>query len=299
MDLSRQSFLGPDSDGLLASTRVGIVGLGGGGSHIAQQLAHIGIGHFVLIDPDRIESSNLNRLVGGTARDAKNKALKTNIISRRIKAVNPAAEINVIPTLWQENDAAHYLRDCEAIFGCVDSFAARRDLEAAARRYIVPYIDIGMDVHRLSEHEFSISGQVVMSMPGQPCLKCLGLLTDDLINTEAQNYGTAGGKPQVVWPNGILASLAVGIFMQLLTPWHSAHQPVTYLEYDGNSSEVKTSSRLSFQLQKKCMHFDKIDNIGDPFFCLPVENSTSLWNRFIKWLIGIFERKQMVGNVIS
>ena len=48
--LDRQSFLGADSDARLDQTMVGLVGLGGGNSHVAQQLAHLGFGNFVLID---------------------------------------------------------------------------------------------------------------------------------------------------------------------------------------------------------------------------------------------------------
>jgi len=43
-DFSRQNFLGPRAQDILVNTRAAIVGLGGGGSHIAQQLAHIGVG---------------------------------------------------------------------------------------------------------------------------------------------------------------------------------------------------------------------------------------------------------------
>jgi tRNA A37 threonylcarbamoyladenosine dehydratase len=55
----RQTFLG--SRARLSSATVAIVGLGGGGSHIIQQLAHLGVGHLVGIDHDRAEDSNLNR----------------------------------------------------------------------------------------------------------------------------------------------------------------------------------------------------------------------------------------------
>src|SRR5260370_36729390 len=48
----------------LRSASVGVVGNGGGGSHVIQQLAYLGIGNFVLVDGDRAEGSNLNRLVG-------------------------------------------------------------------------------------------------------------------------------------------------------------------------------------------------------------------------------------------
>ena len=41
--LDRQSFLGPDSDTILHEATIGVIGLGGGGSHIVQQSAHLGI----------------------------------------------------------------------------------------------------------------------------------------------------------------------------------------------------------------------------------------------------------------
>ncbi len=66
---SRQSFLGNGAEDALAAAKVAIVGLGGGGSHVAQQLAHVGFRHFKLFDGDLIEDSNLNRLVGGTEID--------------------------------------------------------------------------------------------------------------------------------------------------------------------------------------------------------------------------------------
>ena len=45
-------FSGNKSQEIISKTKVGIIGLGGGGSHIAQQLAHVGFQNYVLIDPD-------------------------------------------------------------------------------------------------------------------------------------------------------------------------------------------------------------------------------------------------------
>lgn len=119
----------------------------------------------------------------------------------------------------------------------MDSFSERQQIESAARRYLIPYIHIGMDVHDLG-NQFAISGQVILSMPGELCMQCMGFLRDDLLAREAANYGAAGSRPQVIWPNGVLASLAVGIFVQLMTPWHKNHRQVWYLEYDENSQTV-------------------------------------------------------------
>jgi tRNA A37 threonylcarbamoyladenosine dehydratase len=105
-DLTRQSFLGADSDALLKHLRVAIVGLCGGGSHIAQQLAHIGIGRFVLSDPDEVDASNLNRMVGAGAVDAREARAKVDVIAERILVVRPDAEVIVCRGVWQEHALA-------------------------------------------------------------------------------------------------------------------------------------------------------------------------------------------------
>lgn len=264
MDLDRQSFLGQNSDELLATLTVCIIGLGGGGSHIAQQLAHVGIGNFILMDFDRIDTTNLNRLVGATDSDARKKRYKADVLAKRIKAINPNVRVKAITKPWQE--VAEHFGDCDVIFGCVDSFLVRRDIEAAARRYLVPYIDIGMDVHAL-DGEFAIGGQIALSMPDSLCLQCMGVITDALISEEVARYGDAGSRPQVVWANGVLASLAVEVFIQTFIPWHKESNDLIYLEYDGNLHEVRPSLRIPY-LPTVCTHFDSINSFGNPFFTL-------------------------------
>src|SRR5438132_32011 len=57
---------GPTGQARLRALRVAIVGLGGTGSQVVQQLAHLGVRSFVLIEDDRVEESNLPRLAGAT-----------------------------------------------------------------------------------------------------------------------------------------------------------------------------------------------------------------------------------------
>ena len=259
--LVSQSFLGAESDALLAGTIAGIVGLGGGGSHIVQQLAHLGVGTFVVVDDDVIEDKNLNRLVGGTAEDVKAKRAKTEIAERVIKNVNPEAKVKPCRMKWQE--AINTLRRCDVIFGCVDSYTERDQLERFGRRFLIPYIDVGMDVHETGGG-FSVTGQTVLSSPGGRCLWCLGILTQERIAREAERYGKAGSRPQVVWPNGVLASLAVGLFVQLVCPWHDAPQISACSEFDANRHRVETS-RLDHSGAARCDHF-LADELGDAFF---------------------------------
>lgn len=50
---------------------------------------------------------------------------------------------------WQEQTA--HIQECEVVFGCIDSLAGRGDLEAFARRSMIPLIDIGMDVNAIAD----------------------------------------------------------------------------------------------------------------------------------------------------
>ena len=262
--LDRQSFLGPDSDAVFAGITVGLVGLGGGNSHVAQQLAHLGVGGYVLADDDIITLTNLNRLVGGTREDVRVERPKVDISERVIRAVNPEARISSHPTKWQMVGDA--LKTCDVIIGGLDHLGAKDELEAFCRRFMIPYIDMGMDVHHLeTTNEYLVAGQVVLSSPGTPCLRCLKLVTDEALEAEAKRYGDAGSKPQVVWPNGVLASTAVGLFVQLVTPWHRAPLRSAYLVYDANLGTVTPSDRLRRRAEYPCTHYPP-RAVGDPAF---------------------------------
>ena len=227
---SRQSFLGENSQAAIESAVVGVVGLGGGGSHIVQQLAHVGFLNYVIYDGDAADVSNLNRLVIAGEADAEAGVLKVELAKRRILSIRSDAKVETFRYRWQDDPEP--LRYCDIAFGCVDSFAERRELEIACRRHLVPLIDIGMDVHLSGDEPPRLGGQVILSMPGGPCMSCLEFLTEARLGREAAKYGAAGGKPQVVWPNGVLASTAVGIAVNLLTDWTRKLRGPVYLSYN-------------------------------------------------------------------
>jgi hypothetical protein len=240
---TRQSFLRANSAELLGNATVEIVGLGGGGAHVAQQLANIGIGRMLLFDPDRIELSNLNRLVGGTAADVEARTEKVEIARRVVLGINPAAEVDTYAVRWQL--AADALREPDVVVSCVDSYAARQDLEVSARRFLTPLVDIGMDVHLINQQPH-MSGQVIVSLPGGPCFRCLGFLTDENLRQEAELYGATGSRPQAVWTNGALASLAVGLVVVLLTGWQRRSFRAEYLHFDANQHVITRTPRLEY-----------------------------------------------------
>ena len=258
---SRQSFLGPTSQERIASTVIGLAGLGGGGSHFAQQLAHIGFQNYVIYDDDVVEDSNLNRLVGATTFDAKAAFPKLYSAQRMIYGLQPDANVVPIKNRWQSDPDP--LKSCHIVFGGVDTIAGRAELEVFCRRYLINYIDIGMDVYGTNPPV--IAGQVILSSPRGPCMRCMDFINEGTLGKEAARYGNAGGRPQVIWANGVLASTAIGIAIDLITDWTGQGRTHEYLAYDGNAGTMKTHRNILGKTFEPCPHFP-LDQVGDPFF---------------------------------
>jgi len=257
---NRQSFLGPDSQAIFSRCKVGLIGLGGGGSHLAQQLSHLGFRRPVFCDGDVVTITNLNRTVNATPADVRRKRPKTNIAERAYRRLLKDAEIINHFGRWE--DATEDLLLCDVIIGSLDTFAGRRDLEAFCRRHLIPYIDVGMDVIK-SEAHHEIAGQVILSMPGRPCMKCMGFLSDGVLAAEAQLYGAAGGRPQVIWSNGLLCSAAVGILVNLLTGWSGDVRESIFLTFRGSSLSLTGDARMMHVMNNDCSHYPLVQ-AGDP-----------------------------------
>jgi hypothetical protein len=257
---SRQGFLGEDAQRIFDETRVGILGLGGGGSHVVQQLAYIGFKYFVIFDPDVVKDVNLNRLVGATEVDARWEVAKVAVADRMVHAIRADAVVDGHKHRWQEIPLR--LRGCDLVFGCLDGFAERREAEACCRRFLIPYIDIGLDVHEAEGEPPQMAGQIILSIPGEPCMTCLGFLTEKKLAREAAAYGAAGPRPQVVWANGVLASTAVGVAVELLTDWTRGCRAV-YLSYDSNTGVILPHPRLQYAKADGCPHYP-LNEVGEP-----------------------------------
>ncbi len=250
---SRQGFLGPHARKRLNTARVGIVGYGGGGSHVVQQLAHVLAPNLTIFEPQSLEDTNLNRVVGGREDDVDKPKLA--IAKRVIEGLMPMNAVELIPNTWQESPQA--LRRCHLVVGCVDSAQQREELERECRRWLIPYVDIGLGVTLPGNEQEDplVAGQVAMSVPGEHCLRCFGVVTEAALQREAENYGDKAPAPQVVWSNGVLASLAVGMVVEMITAWKKNPSPHRMLRYD-SSGIVAPPVELPYRLPAVCPHYD-------------------------------------------
>ena len=247
----RQGFLGEAGQQAFERVRIAICGLGGGGSILSVLLAHLGVRDFVLFDRDFAEACNLNRTITLTEADIAAQILKIDAAERRIKEVRSTARVEKHACRWQ--DRPDVLRGCDVVFGSIDGFRGRDELEKTCRRFLLPLIDLGMDVRTLEGHPPRMAGQVILSMPGEACMWCMGFLDDEKLALEDQKYGDAGDNPQVVWALSHLASSAVGIFVDLLTDWTGSLRERVHLIYRGNEGTINPCRRLPY-VSRECLH---------------------------------------------
>jgi molybdopterin/thiamine biosynthesis adenylyltransferase len=155
----------------LSQLHIGIVGCGGTGSIVAEQLARLGVRNFTLVDPEDMALSNVTRVYGSTAE--KVGMPKVDVLAEHLSAINPEAEVARIKSSVLVEQVAKRLTDCDVIFGCTDDNAGRLVLSRLATYFLVPVIDSGVLITGTSDSKLAgIDGRVTTLVPGQACLVC-------------------------------------------------------------------------------------------------------------------------------
>jgi molybdopterin/thiamine biosynthesis adenylyltransferase len=232
--------LGQEGQRKIAEARVAIVGLGGTGSIITQQLAHLGVGRLLLIDQDHLELSNLNRVVGASSEVIGRP--KVEVAAELVHRINPAIGVEIHATEVMDSATLALSTDVDLIVGCVDSDAARLVMTAISQAYLVPYIDCAVGITGRADRVTEAGGRVVTWVPGRACLVCcreidLAVAAQELESSperafrQAHGYVAGAHMPDaaVISLNGTVASLAATELVALLTGLRSS---VPYTYYD-------------------------------------------------------------------
>ena len=237
----RQSRLfGDAGQELLRRTRVGIVGLGGAGSILAELLGRLGVGEFVLADPDKADVTNLPRLVGARRRDAvvpswvprfiadRLRRPKVRMAVRNIRHANRNARIKAMARDFLEEGVAARFTDCDFLFLAADTMSARLLFNAIVHQYGIPGIQVGAKIPVAEDgtvgNVFCVSRMVT---PEQGCLWCNGLINPGRLQDEAVPETAKRGyayvddpgvvAPSVVTMNAIACAHAADDFLFHLT----------------------------------------------------------------------------------
>ena len=215
-------MFGVAGQAVLGRSKVAVVGLGGIGSIVAEYLARLGVGHLVLIDPDRIENTNLSRVVGATSVDVETGQLKTQIAVRHAREVTDDAILDAIPEDVAKSSIAAILCDCDFIFLAADSMRARLLVNAVTHQYLIPAIQIGAKIRANESGSIEDAMSAVRHLrPRHGCLWCNGLIDPAQLAIEAktdeerkdQAYGVNEPNPSVITLNAVAAAHAVNDFL--------------------------------------------------------------------------------------
>lgn len=178
------SVWGPEAHANLTRLTIGIVGLGSVGALVAESLARMGFTRFVLIDFDRVEAHNLDRLVTATAADIGR--LKVDVTEHRIRDVATAEHVDVraVPYSIAEDGGYRAALDCDVLFSCVDRPRARHILNHFAYAHLIPVIDGGIGARFRNSRFTGVDWQLQTVGPERACLECLGTYLVDDVSTE-------------------------------------------------------------------------------------------------------------------
>lgn len=144
----------------LHHSQVAVIGCGGLGGYVLEELARLGVGHLLAIDPDCFEEHNLNRQLLATST---NRGLaKVEAAVLRIALINPAIRVTPHQASFSSANAAELLGQADVVVDAVDNVATRLELAAACATLQRPL------VHGAIAGWY---GQVLTLMPGDRSLQ--------------------------------------------------------------------------------------------------------------------------------
>jgi len=244
--------LGAEGQTILRALNVGVVGLGGTGSVVATQLAHMGVGHLTLVDADVVEASNVSRIVGAARSDI-GTVTKVDVAARYVEGLGLGTELHVLRGALGKEVPGNAVAGCDIIFSCVDRHTPRALLNRVAYARAIPLIDLGTAFRVDVEGRVAAGvGRVVVVGPGRPCLACWGhldptrlriesLSPEDRATLAAEGYiqGAEVAQPSVIAFNTMVAGAAVIEFLRLVTGFAGVVDPPLRLSFDFTTGTVR------------------------------------------------------------
>jgi molybdopterin/thiamine biosynthesis adenylyltransferase len=240
---------------LLGRLKVGVIGCGGVGMILVALLARLGVGELVVVDPERIDPTNLPRLPDASTLDAMLPlhrlglhALAERLAAPKIRRARRIARRanhtvtfhGIRGNVIDPNVAAHLL-DCDFLFLAADSHQARRVFNAISHQYLIPGFQLGtkIPVDPASGAVGDIQSNVRLVLPQRGCLRCNQLISPARLQEEAlteqerkaQRYVDEVPAASVITFNALVAAQAATDFLLMNTGLTHDHATTAYLRY--------------------------------------------------------------------
>lgn len=257
--------LGAHGQALLRSLHVGVIGLGGTGSVVFTQLAHLGLGRITVVDGDRVDASNVSRILGATNRDA-GVTWKVDVAARYAAQLGIGTCVNAIRAHLGVDVSTSEIESCDIVLSCVDKHSPRAILNRLAYAKAIPMIDMGSAFRVNSDGRIIAgAGRVVVVGPERCCLGCWGHIDPNRLRVEslspvdraseaAEGYvdGADLPQPSVIAFNTMVAGAAVVELLRLVTQFAGAEDPPMRLSFDFGEGTVRRNRLAQSNLCTIC-----------------------------------------------
>lgn len=147
----------------VSAARIMVVGCGALGNEVLKNLVLLGVEHIVVVDFDVVEAGNLSRSILFTKSDSAQCRLKVDVVTERLRAINPALEIETVCGDIAYDVGLGLLRRQDVVIGCVDSRWARYCINRLCMRAGIPWVDGGIG---------ELEGTSRVFVPGKNCYAC-------------------------------------------------------------------------------------------------------------------------------
>ena len=148
-------LLGNEALEILKNKTVLVVGIGGVGSFCVEALARTGIGHLILVDKDKVESSNINRQLLATTETIDQ--VKVIVMKKRIQTLNPECKVDTYDCFYDcSMDEKIFSQRIDFVIDCIDSIKSKQDLAMACIQRDIPFLSSMGTARRLDPSKLEI-----------------------------------------------------------------------------------------------------------------------------------------------
>jgi molybdopterin-synthase adenylyltransferase len=172
----------------LRQLHVAVVGMGGLGSPIAEQLVRMGTGDVTIVDDDTLDTpSNVRRVVGSTSADlaATRPPAKVDVVGRHLDQLGLGKPVRRLNGDVRSESVVRELLDADVVICATDTHGSRAVLNDLPSSYLLPVIDVGVQAGgRKNADLAALVAEIAVLTPVTPCLWCRERISADVIRAE-------------------------------------------------------------------------------------------------------------------
>jgi molybdopterin/thiamine biosynthesis adenylyltransferase len=250
---SRQQVFGQGFQQQLGQLTISLIGCGGIGAILAELLGRLGVKNWVLIDPDRLETVNLNRLPSATQKMVEQQWYKVDYVKGLIKKIYATgSRVKALPVAVEVTSIAKEIALSDLIVVATDNHYSRQIAQELAIAYKRPLICLGTHIEIQADNTPRMYCRITIPpLDGGWCLMCGNIINlqqaaleiaPKNLQTLASQAGYLEGieAPAVSWLNSICASTGVGIIQGMMTGFMNIEDGLDWIYDFPASNWLKT-----------------------------------------------------------